>query len=110
MSMNIVFEAVRQVTVRKTGEVTEQIVRREVWQTPTKVTYHIHNSKDPVTAYAEWIFGSDAYLDQEIEVWDDDDNLIRYETVNYGSDHIRELLQWAEQMENDGYDIRTDIV
>lgn len=107
MSMNVYFEAVRDITVNKTGEVTTQLVCYDVWQTPTNVTYEIVNSKNPVEAYCEWV--RKISEDEEIEVLDDNDVVVSRVIVNTGDGHIKDLLEWVEIMRNDSYEIRAAI-
>ena len=87
MSMNIYFKALREVVVKKTGKSAIEVVRHDVWQTPTKVTYEIYESKDPVQAYVDWVLSKDV-----------DDPFCQ--------DHADEFLSWAAMMEAEGYDIK----
>lgn len=109
MSMNIYFEAVRNITVNKTGEITTQVLQRDVWQTPTNVTYEIHNSKDPVQAYVDWVLDGAEDFDESVDVYDDDDNVIGRKIVNLSKEHVKEFLEWVETMRNEGYEIRAEI-
>ena len=89
MSMNIYFKAVRDIIVQKTGRVDVEIVRRDVWQTPTKVTYEIYESKDPIQTYVDWVLS------------DIDDPFCQ--------EHADEFLSWATYMETEGYDIKPGV-
>lgn len=104
MSMNIFFKALREVVVKKTGKTDMQVVEYEVWQTPTKVTYEIYESKDPVQAYVDWVLSTSE--DEIVDVFDDDKNYIGRQVVNFGKEHADEFLSWAAMMEAEGYDIK----
>ena len=104
MSTNIFFKAIREVTVKKTGKRDLQVIEHEVWQTPTKVTYEIYESKDPVQAYVDWVLSESE--DETVDVFDDDENYIGRQVVNFGKEHADEFLSWAATMEAEGYDIK----
>ena len=109
MSMNILFEAVREVVVKKTGKIDIQTIEYEVWQTPTNDTYKIHDSANPVKAYCDWVLQYDA-KDEIVDVFDDEENLIGSKTVNFGKEHIDEFLEWVKSAESEGYEVRTVVI
>ena len=109
MSINIHFEATRDIIVVKTGKQEVQDARfREVWQTPSKVTDKILKSADPFQAYRDWVMENQE--DQQEPMYADDDvfhagPIIGYETFNYGKEHLQDFDAWLKQMKEDGYEV-----
>lgn len=108
MSINIYFEAAREIIVKKTGKTDIQTIDRECWQTPTNVTYKIHNSQDPVKAYCDWVLSQSE--DETVDVFDDDENFIGRKVINFGKEHVNEFLEWVDEMKRNGYDVRTAVL
>lgn len=108
MSMNLHVDAVRSVTVTKTGKASVQKISFGLWQTPTDVTYAILASPDDKQAYINWVRSYSSV--EKYPIYADDDALgegepIGYEEVNACEDHIRELEEWWKNCEDEGYEI-----
>ena len=109
MSINIHFEATRDIVVVKTGATEIQSERfREVCQTPSKVTDKILKSADPFQAYRDWVLENQE--DQSEPMYADDDvfhtgPIVGYETFNYGKEHIKDFDGWLKMMEEGGYEV-----
>lgn len=108
MSMNIYFEAEREIIVVKTGNHEIQSLMISVWQTPTNVTREILSKDDHFKAYCDWI--ESISEDSEEDVYAEDDifeerDPIGKKIVNYGKLHIIELKQKFESLEKQGYTI-----
>lgn len=107
MSMNlhvqaekILYEKLNKKTYKKFS--TPLIHNFNLWQTPTKITYEILNSKNYFNAYKDWV--SSISLDEKEPIYDfKDDSIIGHKIVNYGKDHIEELEKWIK--EHEGWDI-----
>lgn len=112
MSMNIKFLGKREIQVVKTGEIDIQECYIDVIQTPTKVTYEILNSENPVKTYIDWVIETSQ---DEIEPRYSDDDIfcerepIRYETVNYGKIHVQEFQKEIDTLEGEGYTIACEV-
>ena len=109
MSMNIGFEAVREVQVIKTGQLSVQTEEATVWQTPTAVTYAILDAEDQVQAYCDWVLSNSE--DQTYPVFAEDDlwgerEPIGEQTFNQGRDHVEWFQEWVKTRVDEGYDIR----
>ena len=110
MSMNICFEAVSEVQVVKTGQLSVQTDEATmVWQTPTAVTYAILEAEDQVKAYCDWVLS--LAKDETEPVFDEDDIWGEREPIgeriyNYGRDHVKEFQEWVKSRVEQGYDIR----
>lgn len=109
MSMNLEIIAEREVYIPKTGK--SDIERRyySVWQTPTKVTFKILESENPCESYIEWV--RSISKDCEEDIYEDGDIFHEKEpigkrVVNSGEDHIKGLLEWFQEMNSEGYEIK----
>jgi len=87
MSMNLHLFGKREITVNSTGEVCEQEIDFDLWQTPTAVTYDIFKKEDRLSAYAEWAASVDK----------------RSSKV-----HIHTVKNWINESEKSGYSIFWD--
>jgi hypothetical protein len=110
--MNIHILASRNVIVEKTGEKSVQEEYFDEWQTPTKVSYEIEKSDNPIQAYKDWVMSISE--DTEFPVFADDDifgerGQIGTKTVNYGEYHIEQLNEWIEVYQNAGYEISVEV-
>jgi hypothetical protein len=110
--MNIHILASRNVIVEKTGEKSVQEEYFDEWQTPTKVSYEIEKSDNPIQAYKDWVMSISR--DEEVTVYAEDDILnegepIGTKTVNYGEYHIEQLNEWIEVYKNAGYEISVEV-
>jgi hypothetical protein len=117
MSMNVFITAVREVTYKnKAGQVmtSEQQEVFEAFQTPTKVTYEIVDSDDPVGAYIDWVmqqYDRDEYFD----VFAEDDIFgekepIGKEVYNSGKEHVQVFRDWIANVEDNGYRVKIEVI
>jgi hypothetical protein len=109
MSMNIGFKAIREIYVPKIEKYDFQIEFIGVWQTPTNVTYQIHGSNDPVSAYIDWV-DSERFV-TTVPVYADDDFLgeddpIGYEEYDEGKEHIQDFKSKISTLLSEGYEIK----
>lgn len=114
MSMNINFIAMREVTVNHTGKVSVQVDEYDfVWQTPTKVSYEIQKSNDPIQAYKDWVMTFSE--DKKIPIYADDDircekEPIEFEVVNDAKDQVQRFEDWIKLMEEEGFTIHAEVI
>lgn len=113
MSMNVFFEATREIQVIKTGRVEIQTATRSVWQTPTKVTYAIMESPNPIEACKAWVLTQGQNI--KIPVYADDDfweerGPIGFREYNEAEEHVRELDQWLKDMEEGGWTVKVEMI
>ncbi len=121
MSMNIQFIAIRKIKYKdKSGKwkTTTQTDRFDsVYQTPTSITYAIHEASNKVQAYIDWVKAISENWNEEVRVYDYygemDENfeypVIRTKIVNKGEDHIKLFLEWVEAQEAEGFTIQTEV-
>lgn len=112
MSTNIHFIATREVKVVKTNRVTTQEIKFNELQTPTRVTYEIKDSADPVQAYKDWVL-RECSRDEEFDVFADDDiyqerEPIGKEVYNAGKEHIEKFDEWLKMCAEEGYEVRAE--
>ncbi len=117
MSMNILITATRKVTFKKKngrrGSEIQTVKFRE-WQTPTQITYDILASKDPAQTYIDWIL-RDCSLDIETpvyapaDIWEED-KPVGTRVWNAGKEHVAEFRAWIEQVEEDGFIVKYEMV
>ena len=106
MSLNIIFEASREIQVVKTGAIDIQGTFFEVWQTPTEVTMRIARAADPVAEYKAWVMEQkDCVFVQDVFAEDDFlcDTPIGTETVDPRTDHLADFDAWVEEMSQNGW-------
>jgi hypothetical protein len=111
--MNIAFKANRQIYVPVINKHEVQSVMIEVWQTPTEVTYRIHNSTDPLSEYFKWV--ESVSIVSKIPIYADSDIFgeeepIGYEEVNDGLDHIEDTKDHVHELIKDGYEIESIVL
>ena len=122
MSMNIQFIATREIKYKdKSGswKTTTQDDRfYDVYQTPTSVTYLIHESSNKVQAYIDWVKAISENWNEKVHVYDYDGEMdenfeypvIGTKIVNQGEEHIKLFLEWVEaREEEEGFTIRTEV-
>lgn len=113
MSMNIFFEATRDIQVIKTGKIEVQTATRSVWQTPTEITYEILKSADPIAAYKAWVLTQGetvkvpVYAEDDVWEWDDP---IGFRESNAAEEHVCELDQWIKDMTEAGWSIKVEMI
>ena len=114
MSMNIYITAVREVQYKdRYGESkeAEQRIAFDCWQTPTAVTQEILKQdtlQAKVDKYISFIKSRGSTLKMPVYAEDDtfgESNPISFEDYNAGDDHIAQLLQWFEEVQEDGYTV-----
>ena len=114
MSMNIHFVAVREIIIAKSGKKsTQEIYFDDVIQTPTKVTYEIHGSKDPIQSYKDWVMQNSK--DEKYPIYADDDFLserdpIGFEVYNFQKEHIARFQEWIDCMIEEGFVIKSEVL
>ena len=116
MSMNVFILAEREVTFKKKNGVTgtdSQIVKFAAWQTPTKDTYEIVGSDNPVQAYTDWVLKR--ARDEQVPVYDEKDcwaegEPVGYEVYNAGKEHVQQFQEWIEEVEENGYTVKIEVI
>jgi hypothetical protein len=114
MSMNIYFEASREVRVLSTGRNAVQKVQiHDVWQTPTDISYKICESADPIQEYFDWVMSVSE--EQTIPVYADDDVFCEREpigskTYHPGKEHIEDLKKYFNALIKEGYEVRPVLI
>lgn len=117
MSMNIMISATRKISfTKKNGQQctdTQTIVMIGTVQTPTKETYKIINSADQAQAYIDYVteFCSE---DIQVPIYGEDDDFgefepVRFDTYNYGKEHIAQFKEWMSNAIEDGYTIEFSV-
>ena len=121
MSMNIQFIATRKIKYKdKSGcwKTTTQTERfKNVYQTPTNITYLIHESSNKIQAYVDWVKAISENWNEEVHIYDYngefDENfeypIIETKIVNPREDHIKLFLEWIETQEEEGFTIQTEV-
>jgi hypothetical protein len=109
MSINIYFDATREVVVVKTGRTDTQSISFDTWQTPCIVTEQIMSSKDRVQAYKDWVL-AERCDELEQEVYADDDLFqerlpIGTTFINPGKEHLEMFVEWLQMCEEEGYTV-----
>jgi hypothetical protein len=108
MSMNLHVDATRAVTVHKTGEQSVQVVKFDLWQTPTKVTNAILDKEDKLAAYIDWAEEQRQVVSIPVYASDDifcEGPIVGYEEHDTVDEHINELTDWCKEMTDGGYTI-----
>jgi hypothetical protein len=111
--MNIEIIATRDIQVIKTGKIDEQTMIFDAYQTPTNITYKIHDSEDPIQTYIDWV--RSGAEDFEYPIYADDDFLnerdpVGYEIYNAEKRHIEDFLEWVQYATNEGYEIKFRVI
>lgn len=112
MSTNIHFKATRKIVVKKTKKRDIQTIYFNEWQTPTRVTYEIIRSKNPIQAYKDWVL-TECSRDEKLPVYADDDFLqerdpVRIEVYNAGKEHVAQFEEWIREAEEQGYTVEAE--
>jgi hypothetical protein len=115
MSMNVYITARREVVVVKTGEKSVQTEHFDALQTPTKVTYEIVGSANPIQAYKDWVRETGKECEREELVYADDDifcerDPIGTEMYNPADSHLEDFDHWLESMEKNGYEVQIEVM
>lgn len=110
MSMNIAFEASREIQVVKTGKIETQKIFFDAWQTPTAVTLSILKAANPIQAYNDWVLGQPDDLCQVENVYNDDDvwcdNPIGTRLWDPRKEQVEMFDAWLQEMEQSGWTVR----
>jgi hypothetical protein len=109
MSLNVCFEAVREIRVLKTGRKDIQRTVYEVWQTPTKVTQRIVGSQDPIQEYRNWVSEQVGCVTEEDTYAPDDlfcENPTGKEIFDPRVGHLEDLAAWVREMQKGGWTIK----
>ena len=117
MSMNVYISAERQVAFKKKNGkrgTDKQIEVFTALQTPTRVTYEIVNSADPVQAYVDWVL-RECSFDEEFKVYAEDDIFgegepVSVEIYNSGKEHVELFREWVERVEEDGFKVVFEVI
>ena len=121
MSMNIQFIATCEIKYKdKSGcwKTTTQDDRfYDVYQTPTNITYLIHESSNKIQAYVDWVRAISESWAGEVTIYDYNGGLtsdfeypiIGTKILNPGDDHIKLFLEWVDAKETEGFTIQTEV-
>lgn len=113
MSMNILFEAARVIQVIKTGQIETQKTQYEVWQTPTKITHQILQSKDPIQSYKDWVMTQSEDIEEPIfdenDLWEEGEPVGSW-IRNDAKTHIAEFDQWLTIMDQGGWIVEPKMI
>lgn len=112
MSMNLHLRAKREIAVNISGKTSLQFIEPqtitfELYQTPTRVTYAIMASDNPIQAYKDFVI-SKFWHEYEEPVYAEDDiweegKPIGTRTVCHADEHIREFDTFIAKCQNEGY-------
>ena len=110
MSTNIHWEATREIQVIKTGRISKQTINFNELQTPTRVTWEIMESADPVQTYKDWVL-RECSVDEEFPIFAEDDvfgekDPVGVEIYNAGKEHIEKFDAWLKMCEEEGFEVR----
>lgn len=114
MSMNVYIVAEREVQVNIGGKIITDIqcTRFDAVQTPTKVTYDIVKSENPLEAYIDYVKSRSSI--QKVPVYAPDDIFgerepIRFEDYDWSTSHIEGFRAWVVEMTSKGYEIKFEV-
>lgn len=112
MSMNVHIVGEREILIPSVNKKDIQRIRFGCVQTPTKVSYEILNSKNPIKEYKDWVLNR--FKDEVENVYADDDIFCERDPIgtkihNFGKFHIQELEEWISFVESDGYVIGLEV-
>lgn len=111
--MNLYLEATREVTVNKTGKISTQTSIFNLWQTPTKVTYAALESKNTKEFYIDWCNTVSKNIIEPVYAADDlfgENKPIGENTYNTADEHIKDIEEWLDECESEGYEIEWSII
>ena len=112
MSMNIWITAERKISFKKKNGKTGsemQSVTFAAQQTPTEVTDKILSSSNSLEAYIEFIKTRSSIEKNPVYAEDDyfcEQEPVAYEDYNWTLDHIKELKEWIENVEENGFTVK----
>lgn len=112
MSMNINMAANREITVNKTGKQATQTQYLKVWQTPTKVSYEIKSSENPIEAYFAWVLSISEDVEENVYGSGDifqEGPVVGTKIYNSGKEHVTELQEEIKQLLEEGYEIEVEV-
>ena len=117
MSMNILITASRKITFKKKDGKRGsdiQTVKFNEWQTPTHVTHKIITSMDPAQTYIDWVL-AECSRDIETPVFAEDDiwqegPQIGVEVFNAGKEHAEEFRAWVNEVEENGFIVKFEMI
>lgn len=112
MSMNVHIVGEREIFIPSVNKKDIQRVNFGCVQTPTKVSYEILNSENPIKEYKDWVLSR--FEDEVEDVYADDDifcerDPIGTEIHNFGKIHTQELEEWISSAESNGYVIGLEV-
>lgn len=108
MSMNLHLSGKREVTVNKTGAVSNQTIDFNLYQTPTTVTRAALASGDPKGAYVIYVKSVSKDVQEPVYAEDDifcESDPIGFEIHNAGNDHLKELEEFLVMCDSEGYTV-----
>ena len=72
----------------------------ELIETPTKVSYEIYNSNNPLESYIDWVKTSSPDF-EELDIYCDDNDPEIQTKINsdYSTEHVLQLKRWVRKME-----------
>lgn len=115
MSMNVNITASREVSFKKKdGKIGYDIqtVRFKVVQTPTKISYEILASDDPIQAYIDYVITCRNPEKEPIFAEDDvfcERDPIGYRDYDWTEEHISDFREWLDKVEEDGYEVTVEV-
>ncbi len=113
MSMNIYISAEREVVTTKSGIKDTQVITFDCWQTPTKVTYQILETDNPLQAYMDWVmeqsedYSTPDYADNDIFC---KGPIIGHTVYNPAKDHVKDLKAWVDEVSSKDYTVNVEII
>jgi len=113
MSMNIYICAEREVVTLKSNIKDTQQIKFNCWQTPTKVTYDILDSDNPMQSYMDWVLEQSE--DYSVPDYADSDILcegpiIGHTVYNPAKDHVKDLIDWADKVSAQDYIVKVEMI
>lgn len=116
MSMNVFISANRKITFKKKNGKRGggiQTVKFEAIQTPTNITYEIIRSNNPKQAYIDWVMTKRRI--ERLPIYADDDifgerDPVKFKEYDFAKEHVERLLKWIEEVEEEGYTVRFEVI
>lgn len=124
--MNIHISASREIKYKDKNDIEKTDVQEisfDCWQTPTKASYKIIDEltvKDRLESYKKYILDLNCtYESEEWASYDDmckaslhgDSNIkpIGIKVINTSQEHVNELTEWINDVEEKGYRVEIDV-
>ena len=116
MSMNVYITAERKITFKKKNGKRGGGIQTEKFdavQTPTKVTYEIVGSSNPIQAYKDYV--KTLSNPEKIPVYAEDDiwgegEPVGHQDYDWAEEHLQRFDQWLTTMDEDGYRVKIEVI